>query len=113
MSEQVDFALKSLAQPGDSAFLLNSGRHRLAFDPFPGRAIALAFLGSTAAPGAEAALVALSANRRLVDDGAAAFFAVVAESGSGPATALEARFRFGSCGTATRWRAPLAPTDPG
>jgi predicted 2-oxoglutarate/Fe(II)-dependent dioxygenase YbiX len=92
MSEQVDFALKSPAQPGDSAFLLNSGRHRLAFDPFPGRAIALAFLGSTAAPGAEAALVALSANRRLVDDGAAAFFAVVAESGSGPEIALEARF---------------------
>ena len=92
MSEQVDFALKSRAQPGDSAFLLNSGRHRLAFDPFPGRAIALAFLGSTADPAAEAALAALSANRRLVDDGMAAFFAVAAESGSGPEIALEARF---------------------
>ena len=76
MSEQVDFALRPGAQPGDSAFLLNSGRHRLAFDPFPGRAIALAFLGSAADPAAEAALAALSANRRLVDDGEAAFFAV-------------------------------------
>ena len=82
MSEQLDFALKPGAQPGDSAFLLNSGRHRLAFDPFPGRAIALAFLGSAADPAAQAALAALSANRRLVDDGKAAFFAVVAESGA-------------------------------
>jgi predicted 2-oxoglutarate/Fe(II)-dependent dioxygenase YbiX len=92
MSDQVDFVLKSRAQPGDSAFLLNTGRHRLAFDPFPGRVIVLAFLGSTTGPAAEAALSALSANRRLVDDGAAAFFAVVAESGSGPEIALEARF---------------------
>ena len=92
MSEQLDFALKPGAQPGDSAFLLNTGRHRLAFDPFPGRAIALAFLGSAADPAAEAALAALSANRRLVDDGEAAFFAVIAESGSGPEIALEARF---------------------
>jgi len=46
MPEQSDFALKAGAQPGDSAFLLNSGRHRLAFDPFPGRFIVLAFLGS-------------------------------------------------------------------
>jgi predicted 2-oxoglutarate/Fe(II)-dependent dioxygenase YbiX len=92
MSERVDFALKSRAQPGDSAFLLNSGRHRLAFDPFPGRYIVLAFLGSTADPAAEAALEALASNWRLVDDGKAAFFAVVAESNSGPATALGARF---------------------
>jgi predicted 2-oxoglutarate/Fe(II)-dependent dioxygenase YbiX len=92
MSEQLDFALKPGVQPGDSAFLLNIGRHRLAFDPFPGRAIALAFLGSAADPAAEAALAALSANRRLVDDGKAAFFAVVAESGAGPEIALEARF---------------------
>ena len=92
MSEHVDFALKPCAQPGDSAFLLNSGRHRLALDPFPGRAIALAFLGSTTDPAAEAALAALSANRRLVDDGKAEFFAVVGESGSRSETALEARF---------------------
>ena len=92
MSEQCDFALKPGAQPGDSAFLLNSGRHRFAFDPFPGRAIALAFLGSAADPAAEAALPALSANRRLVDEAKAAFFAVVAESGAGPEIALEARF---------------------
>src|ERR1700733_11560105 len=83
MSEQRDFALKPGAQPGDSAFLLNSGRHRLAFDPFPGRVIVLAFLGSAADPAAEAALAALAARRRLVDDGKAAFFAVVAESGAG------------------------------
>ena len=53
MSGQLDFALKPGAQPGDSAFLLNSGRHRLAFDPFPGRAVVLAFLGSAADPAAE------------------------------------------------------------
>ena len=92
MSEQLDFALKPGACPGDSGFFLNSGRHRLAFDPFPGRAIALAFLGSAADPAAEAALAALSADRRLVDEGKAAFFAVVRESGLGPEIALEARF---------------------
>jgi predicted 2-oxoglutarate/Fe(II)-dependent dioxygenase YbiX len=92
MSEQRDFALKPGAQRGDTAFLLNTGRHRLAFDPFPGRTIVLAFLGSTADPAAEAALAALSAKRRLVDDGKAAFFAVVAESGAGPEIALEVRF---------------------
>jgi predicted 2-oxoglutarate/Fe(II)-dependent dioxygenase YbiX len=92
MSEQRDFALKPGAQPGDSAFLLNSGRHHLAFDPFPGRTIVLAFLGSTADPAAEAALAALSAKRRLVDDGKAAFFAVVAEPGVRTEIALEGRF---------------------
>jgi predicted 2-oxoglutarate/Fe(II)-dependent dioxygenase YbiX len=92
MSEQRDFALRPGAQRGDSAFLLNTGRHRLAFDPFPGRTIVLAFLGSAADPAAEAALAALSAKRRLVDDGKAAFFAVVAESGVRPETALETRF---------------------
>jgi predicted 2-oxoglutarate/Fe(II)-dependent dioxygenase YbiX len=92
MSEQLDFALKPGAQPGDSAFLLNTGRHRLAFDAIPGRAIALAFLGSVTDPPAEAALAAMSANRRLVDDGKAAFFAIVAESGAGPQMALETRF---------------------
>jgi predicted 2-oxoglutarate/Fe(II)-dependent dioxygenase YbiX len=92
MSDQVDFALKSRAQPGDSAFLLNTGRHRLAFDPFPGGAIVLAFLGSATDLAAEATLSAISAHRRLVDDGEATFFAVLAESGSGPEIALEARF---------------------
>jgi predicted 2-oxoglutarate/Fe(II)-dependent dioxygenase YbiX len=92
MSEQLDFALKPGAQLGDSAFLLNTGRHRLAFDPFPGRAIALAFLGSATDPAAEATLAALSANRRLVDDSEAAFFVVAPESGAGPEIALEARF---------------------
>ena len=92
MSESLDFALESRAQRGDSAFLLNAGRHRLAFDPFPGRYIALAFLGSIADPAAEAALAALAANQRLVGEGRAAFFAVVAESGARAAGALEARF---------------------
>jgi predicted 2-oxoglutarate/Fe(II)-dependent dioxygenase YbiX len=92
MSESLDFALKPGAQPGDSAFLLNSSRHRLAFDPFPGRHIALAFLGSVDDPIAQAALAALSASRRLVDDGKAAFVVVAAEPGSGPEIALEARF---------------------
>jgi 2OG-Fe(II) oxygenase superfamily len=90
--EQLDFALKPGVRRGDSAFLLNSGRHRLAFDPFPGRHIVLAFLGSAADPAAEATLVALEANRRVVDDGQAAFFAVFAESGSGPEIGLEGRF---------------------
>ena len=92
MSEQADFALKAGAQRGDSAFLLNSGRHRLVFDPFPGRTIVLAFLGSIAGPSAEAALMALEANRPPVDDGKAAFFAVAAERGTGPELALQARF---------------------
>src|SRR6202042_661585 len=61
-------------------------------DPFPGRVIVLAFLGSGADPAAEAALAALSAKRRLVDEAKAAFFAVVAESGASAETALEARF---------------------
>jgi predicted 2-oxoglutarate/Fe(II)-dependent dioxygenase YbiX len=92
MSELLDFALKSSAQPGDSAYHLNAGRHRLAFDSYPGRAIALAFLGSAAGPAAEAALAALSTERRLVDEGKVAFFAVAAESGAGPEIALEALF---------------------
>ena len=92
MSEQPDFALRPGVQPGDSAFLLNKGRHQLAFDPFPGRAIALAFLGSAADPAAEVALAALSAKQRVVDDGGPALLAVLREPGSGPETALEARF---------------------
>jgi hypothetical protein len=91
MSEPVvDFALKPGAQRGDSAFLLNQGRHRLAFDPFPGRYIVLAFQGSAADPAADAALQTLAASRRLAEDGKAAFFAVVSEPGS--RIALEARF---------------------
>src|SRR3984957_16717157 len=92
MSEQRDFALRPGAQRGDSAFLLISGRHQLAFDPFSGRTIVLAFLKSAVDPAAEAALSALSAKRRLVDDGKAAFFAVVAESGVRTEIALGARF---------------------
>jgi predicted 2-oxoglutarate/Fe(II)-dependent dioxygenase YbiX len=92
MSEQLDLALKPGAQPGDSAFFLNSGRHQLAFDRYPGRAIAIAFLGSANDPAAEAALATLSAKRRLVDDGEAALFAVARESGSAPERELEAKF---------------------
>lgn len=92
MSESLDFALGDGAQRGDSAFLLNSGRHRLAFDPFPGRTILLAFLDSLSGAAAEAALAVLEANRPLVDGGKAAFFAVVSERGSGPEIGLEARF---------------------
>jgi predicted 2-oxoglutarate/Fe(II)-dependent dioxygenase YbiX len=92
MFERLDFALKPGAQRGDSAFLINCGRHRLAFDPFPGRTIALAFVGSIADPAAEAALTALEAQRRLVDKGKAAFFAVVSESGLAAELALQARF---------------------
>jgi predicted 2-oxoglutarate/Fe(II)-dependent dioxygenase YbiX len=92
MSEPADFALKPGVQRGDSAFLLNQGRHRFAFDPFPSRAIALACLGRAADPASEGALNALAANRRLVDDGRAVFFAIAGESGSGPEAALEARF---------------------
>ena len=92
MNEPFDFALKPGAQPGDSAFLLNRGRHRLAFDSFPGRAIALAFLGSADDPGTDAALLALAAHRRLVESSKAAFFAVVSEPASTARSALEARF---------------------
>jgi hypothetical protein len=92
MNEPCDFALRPEAQRGDSAFLLNRGPHRLAFDSFPGRAIALAFLGSADDPGTDAALLALTAHRRLFESGKAAFFAVVSEPGSTARTALEARF---------------------
>jgi 2OG-Fe(II) oxygenase superfamily len=92
MSEQVDFALKPGVQRGDSAFLLHQGRYRLVFDPFPGRFIVLAFLGSIGDAAAESALTALAANRSLIEEGKAAFFAVVSESGSGPEIALQARF---------------------
>lgn len=92
MSESLDFALKPGVQRGDSAFLLNQGRHRLAFDPFPGRVIALAFLSSIADPAAQSALTALSAKRRLVDEDKAAFFAVVPESESEAESGLKLRF---------------------
>jgi predicted 2-oxoglutarate/Fe(II)-dependent dioxygenase YbiX len=92
MSETIDFALKPGAQRGDSAFLLNKGRHRLAFDPFPDRAIVLAFVGSADDPATVAALQTLAVNRRLVEDRKAAFFAVVSEPASESMVALEARF---------------------
>jgi hypothetical protein len=92
MSEPVDFALKPGAHRGDSAFLLNRGRDRLAFDPFPGRAIVLAFIDSADDPGTEAALQTLAANRRMVEDGKAAFFAVVSQSDSTARSAFETRF---------------------
>jgi hypothetical protein len=92
MYESLDFALGPGAQRGDSAFLLNSGRHRLAFDAFPGHTIALALLGPIADPASEAALTALEAKRQLADEGKAAFFAVVSESGAGSEIAVQARF---------------------
>jgi predicted 2-oxoglutarate/Fe(II)-dependent dioxygenase YbiX len=92
MNEPIDFALKPGAQRGDSAFLLNRGPHRLAFDSFPGRVIALAFLGSAADPETVAALRTLAAHRRLVDGGKAVFFAVVSEPDSVEWTALETQF---------------------
>ncbi len=82
MSEPYDFALKPGAQPGDSAFLFNRGRHCLAFDSFPGRMIVLAFLGPACDPLAEAALEALAAHSRIEEGGKAAFLAVVPDSGS-------------------------------
>jgi hypothetical protein len=72
--------------------VLNRGRHRLAFDSFPGRTIALAFLGSASDPGTDAALQMLSAHRRLVEGGKAAFFAVVSDPDSTARDALETRF---------------------
>jgi predicted 2-oxoglutarate/Fe(II)-dependent dioxygenase YbiX len=92
MSVPFDFALKPGALRGDSAFLFNRGPHRLAFDSAPGRMIALAFLGSAADPETVAALEMLSAHRRLVEGGKAAFFAVVSEPGSIERTTLETRF---------------------
>jgi hypothetical protein len=92
MSEPIEFALKPGAQRGDSAFLLNRGRHRLAFDSFPGRAIALAFLGSAGDPETDAALQAFAAHRRLAEDGKAAFFAVASEPDPAARNGLEMRF---------------------
>jgi predicted 2-oxoglutarate/Fe(II)-dependent dioxygenase YbiX len=92
MSEPIEFALRPGAQPGDSAFLLNRGRHRLAFDSFPGRTIALAFLGSAGDPLTDAGLQALAAQARIVEGGKAAFFAVVCGPGSTAWGALETRY---------------------
>ncbi len=92
MSDPIEFALKPGAQRGDSAFLLNRGRHRLAFDSFPGRTIALAFLGSADDPGTDAALQTFAAHRRLAEDGKAAFFAVASEPDPAARSALETRF---------------------
>lgn len=92
MSEPIDFALRPGVKRGDSAFLLNQSRHRLAFDPYAGRAIVLAFVGSALGGAAEFALRALAVHRRLFDKGEAAFFVVAAESGLGPEAALEAGF---------------------
>jgi len=92
MSEPIDFALKPGVQRGDSAFLFNRGRHRLAFDSFPGRMIALALLGSPADRESVAALETLAAHRRPTDEGGAAFFAHIAESDSSERASLEARF---------------------
>ena len=92
MSEPIDFALKPGAQRGDSAFLLNRGLHRLAFDSVPGHAIALAFLGSGGDPETDAALQASAAGRRFNEGGKAAFFAVLSEPSSTARDALEARF---------------------
>jgi hypothetical protein len=92
MTEPIDFVVKPGAQRGDSGFLLNRGRHRLAFDSFPGRTIALAFLGSVGDPGTDAALQTLADNRRREEDGKAAFFAVVSETESAKQDALETRF---------------------
>jgi hypothetical protein len=106
MSEQVDFALRPGVQPGDSAFFLNPGRHQLAFDPFPGRAIAVAFLGSVADPVAEAALSAPSAT------GALSTMTRPPSSRSLANPVLDRRSRWKpdfprsfSCGRATEWRA--------
>lgn len=92
MTESVNFALRLGVQRGDSAFFLNQGRHRLAFDPFPGRFVVLALISSIADAGAIAALQALAANGGLVDAGNAAFFVVIAESDAAPQIALERRF---------------------
>src|SRR5271155_2221924 len=99
MSEPIEFALKPGAQRGDSAFLLNRGRHRLAFDSFSRRALAPAFLGSARGPQTDAALHAVAPPRqpsapprRLAEGGKAAFFAVVTEPGSTARSALETRF---------------------
>jgi 2OG-Fe(II) oxygenase superfamily len=114
MSEPAQFALKPGVQRGDSAFLLNRGPHRLAFDSFPGRTVALAFLGSGDDPETDAALEALAARGSLVDGGKAAFFAVLSEPFATARKALETRFpavRFlwddgslaGAFGTARAW----------
>ena len=92
MSEPTQFALKPGVQRGDSAFLLNRGPHRLAFDSFPGRTVALAFLGSGGDPETDAALEALAVRERLVEGGSAAFFAVLSEPCPTARNALETRF---------------------
>jgi hypothetical protein len=92
MSEPIEFALKPGVQPGDSAFLFNRGGHSLAFDSFPGRTIALAFLGLAGDPLTDVALQALAARGHMVEGGNAAFFAVVPDSGSASWSTLETRY---------------------
>ena len=92
MSEPIEFALKPGVQPGDSAFLFNRGRHSLAFDSFPGRTIALAFLGLAGDPLTDTALQALAARGRIEEGGKAAFFAIVPDSGSASWSTLETRY---------------------
>jgi len=90
MSQQADFALGQGAGRGDSAFLLNQSRHRLAFDAFPGRHIALAFPGSAVGPAAEAEFAALDAQARTFDAGRAVVFVALAASNTD--LSLEDRF---------------------
>src|SRR5579871_6614966 len=90
MSVPINFALKPGAQPGDSAFLFNRGRHRHAFDSFPGRMIVLAFLGPAGEPLTDAALEALAAHSCIEESGTAALFAVIPDSGS--RSRVEARY---------------------
>lgn len=70
------FVLKGHIQPGDAAPWWNQGRHRFIFDDVGGRYIVLSFYGSGRDPIGDAALRALQDNRRLIDDGRAAFFCV-------------------------------------
>ena len=89
---QVEFALNPGVQRGDSAFLLNQGRYRFVFNSFPGRYLALGFVGPIGGPAAIAVIEALEANRRLVDAGKTAFFVVAPELCVPPQTELQTKF---------------------
>ena len=59
MSELADFSLRPGVHRGDSAYSLNLGRHRFAFDPFPGKYLVVLVLGSASHSEREAALQAM------------------------------------------------------
>jgi predicted 2-oxoglutarate/Fe(II)-dependent dioxygenase YbiX len=89
---QADFSLRPGVRRGDSAYFLDLGRHRFAFDTFGGKYIVLLVMGSTGYSARETALRRLNGSRHLVEAGRIAFFAAGNERAGAPEVELEKRF---------------------